>query len=101
MLETILNPSDTKERCGLVLSDGGIVEIDNVSENPEDSYIMDPVAVLAFLPNTVGTWHTHPKSNNVLSGDDHRNFRLWPDLVHYILSPEGVRKYRVEDGAVI
>lgn len=107
MLETILQPDDTKERCGLILKDGSIVEIENVHEKPEEGYLMRSDAVIPFISNDMvsGTWHTHPGGDPTLSGEDYKGFLGWPDFTHHII---GVRKgetvvtcYKVEDGLVL
>jgi proteasome lid subunit RPN8/RPN11 len=103
--ETLFQPSDTTERCGLILKDGTTVEVANIADNPMTSYMMDPVAVLPFLDKAVGTWHTHPHTDPTLSSDDHDGFMLWPKLEHLII---GMRdgevtaiKYRIEDGLAV
>lgn len=100
MFETLLQPDETKERCGLILKDDTIVEVNNVALVPEQSYEMDPIAVLHYLPYVRGTWHTHPTGTPVLSGADYQGFLLWPDLEHVIVSPAGIKRYRVVDGVV-
>lgn len=101
MLETLLLPSDTKERCGLVLTDGSIIEVANLAAEPETSYEMDPVAVLPYLPLLAATWHTHPAGPSALSGEDHTGFLRWPTLEHIIISPDGIKRYKIENEVVI
>ena len=105
MLETLLQPGDTEERCGLILTDESIVEIENVAEDKVNSYRMNPVGVLPFVDNLAGTWHTHPDSDPNLSEEDYAGFLAWPDLEHYIIGRRSghitVMKYRVEDGLVL
>ena len=107
MLETILNSDDVAERCGFVLTSGELVELNNIAEEPEKSYEIDPVAALPYVKAgaIAATWHTHPNADPNLSGDDHEGFLLWPDLEHCIIGVfQGkvtVRRYRVEDGLVI
>lgn len=105
MLETTLKPNDTEERCGLILSDGSIIEIDNVADDKTNSYRMDPVQVLPYLDDTVGTWHTHPDTDPNLSGDDYLGFLSWPKLRHSIVGRRDgkvvVQTYKIEDGLVI
>lgn len=60
------------EACGVILSDGRVVELPNVSHLPEDSYTMrseDMEAVLIEKANPLEhvvhedfvVWHTHPR----------------------------------------
>jgi proteasome lid subunit RPN8/RPN11 len=105
MLENLLQPSDTVERCGLILKDGTILELVNVHDTPERGYRMDPTAALPHLENLTGTWHTHPDSDPNLSEEDYAGFLAWPDLEHYIIGRRNgqlaVSKYIVEEGMVI
>jgi proteasome lid subunit RPN8/RPN11 len=107
VLETLYNHEDTEERCGLVLTDGSIVEIENVAQEKTDSYDMNPVAVLPFLEKKIvaGTWHTHPKGDPNLSGEDYSGFLAYPDLEHSIIGwrngAVAVQTYRVEKGLVV
>jgi proteasome lid subunit RPN8/RPN11 len=103
----ILQPDDVNERCGLVLKDGTIVELENVAEDPENSYEMAPESVLPFLEKdlVVSTWHTHPHTDPNLSGEDYAGFLGWPDLSHIILGMRNGKPamvtYRVENGLVM
>lgn len=91
------------ERCGLLLSDGTFVELQNMAESPINSFEMDPAAVLPLIESghVVSTWHTHPHTSANLSGEDHSFFLNWPDLTHIIFAPEGMRKYEVKDGVLL
>jgi proteasome lid subunit RPN8/RPN11 len=107
MLETLYNPSDTDERCGLILTDGSIVEIENIAEDKTDSYDMSPEAVLPFLDagTIAGTWHTHPGGDPNLSGADYSGFLGYPELEHNIVGIRDgkitVTRWRVQDGLVV
>ena len=107
MLETLLDKPTDAERCGLILDGDTVVEIDNVADNPSESFMMDPVQVLPHLTkgNVTGTWHTHPHSDPTLSGDDYAGFSGWPDLKHHIIGRRGgkvvVEIYEIKDGAIL
>lgn len=105
MLETLLQPGETAERCGLILSNGDVIEIANVAPDPTLSYEMDSASVLKWLEDTVGTWHTHPDTDPNLSDEDHDGFMAWPDLTHSIIGRRGgevvVVTYKVEDGVLV
>lgn len=106
-MNEILQPDDKFERCGLILKDGTVVELENVAEDPLASFEMAPESVLPFLQSgeAVSTWHTHPHSDPNLSGEDYSCFLAWPDLSHIIIgrrNGEPVTKhYRVENGMVM
>lgn len=107
MLETLLQKGDVKERCGVVLNDGTVVEIENIAEEPAKGFEMDPVQFLEQLKtgNVDRTWHTHPDGPPVLSGEDYTTFLAWPSLKHSIIGiDEGkvtVMTYHTEDGAIL
>jgi proteasome lid subunit RPN8/RPN11 len=103
MLETILKSGDTEERCGLLLTDDTVVPIKNIANDPVMGFLMDPTEVLPYLTEgkIKGTWHTHPQGPADLSNDDLRGFLAWPNLVHYIIGPDGILCYRVDNGAVV
>lgn len=107
MLETLYNHDDTDERCGLVLKDGSIVEIENIAEEKTNSYDMNPAKVLPYLDaeTIAGTWHTHPRGDPNLSGADYLGFLGYPDLEHSIIGwRDGevvVTRWRIQDGLVV
>lgn len=107
MLETLLQPGDTDERCGVVLKDGSVVEIENVADDKTNSYRMRPDTVLGFMQADLiaGTWHTHPGADPNLSGEDRKGFLAWPDLEHSIIGVRDgavfVQRFRVDKGLVI
>ena len=107
MLETLLQPGETAERCGVIMDDGNIVEILNINEEPEKGFEMEPVAFIELIKtrHVVGTWHTHPDGSPVLSGEDYTTFLAWPDLEHSVIGIQdgkaAVLTYRVENGVVI
>ena len=107
MLETLYNHEDLSERCGLVLTDGTIVEIENIAEDKTNSYLMNPEAVLPFLKDELiaETWHTHPKGDPNLSGEDQQGFLDYPDLVHSIIGWRNgavtVTRWQIEEGLVV
>lgn len=89
------------------MSDGSLVEIQNIAEDKVSTFEMDPVAALALIQSgeVTGTWHTHPGNDPALSGEDYSFFTAWPTLTHSIV---GVRDgqpmtltYRVQNGLVV
>lgn len=74
------------ERCGLIGARGGFIEIDNIHEQPEIGFHMEPVAFIEAIEKGAGaTWHTHPGKDPNLSEEDMNGFRQWPNLIHYIV----------------
>lgn len=93
--------ADTIERCGFVLKRRKILELDNRHPEPTNGFEIDPKETLRYIDKLVGIWHTHPGSPAVLSGEDKLCIEQWPDLAHYIIGSDGVRKYTVENGVVV
>lgn len=107
MLETLLRPGDTVERCGLILQNGDYIELPNIAENPEISFEINAVDLLPFVDSgqIAGTWHTHPTSSPNLSGEDRETFLVWANLKHVIIGMEdgkpAAKTYFVEEGLVL
>lgn len=89
------------ERVGFVLKTGEIVEVENVCVNPEEGFDVKGEDILKYALHAYATWHTHPKSDNNLSANDYETFLSWPDLDHFIVGTDGVRRYVVEDGELL
>lgn len=70
-----------REACGLLFGDGdaitGFQATENVAEDPERRFEIDPVALFAALraeraggPKIVGYWHSHPSGDATPSATD-------------------------------
>lgn len=89
------------ERCGLILKDQSVVELENIHEDPGRGFEIDEVEILVYLPELHGIWHTHPNSSSVLSGADKSYMLYWPEVDHWVVGNDGIRKYRTHGEAVI
>lgn len=92
---------DKEERCGFILNDGTILEVQNIHPEPESGFEIDPQETLRYINELAGVWHTHPKAPSVLSGDDKLYMEQWPQLSHYVIGNDGMREYRIEDGVLV
>lgn len=90
-----------KERVGFVLKNGKIVEVDNVCEKPEEGFDVRGEDILKYTPQAKATWHTHPNADSNLSANDYETFMNWPELDHYIVGTDGVRRFYVEAGELL
>ncbi len=91
-----------RERVGAVLKDGEVIEFRNASSEPETTFFVVPEELIVHIENLAATWHTHTTGSFSPSPEDMQMFRMWPEQAHYIISPEGVQKYIVDDtGAVL
>lgn len=89
------------ERGGFILSGGKLLELKNVSTEPEKGFVPDLLPAIAHVNDAIGTWHTHPGSKAALSSEDATTFVQWPEFQHAIVGSDGVRWYGVKNGAVI
>jgi proteasome lid subunit RPN8/RPN11 len=90
----------TRERVGLVLSSGEIVELRNRSPLPEVTFMVTVDDIEAH-PTAVAFWHTHPRNNVWLSAEDHAMFLRTPQLLQYIVAERRIRSYEVASGKVL
>lgn len=100
-LEKKLKKNDTQERCGLILKDGSVIELDNIAVDKENGYQISPADIVKYEDTMVGSWHTHPGHDSNLSEKDYVGFLMWPDLTHYIVGIDGVAKYTIKDGIIL
>lgn len=101
ILQTKLETNDTVERCGLVLTDGTVIETENKHDNPDKGFRMSAADLIQHEDQLAGTWHTHPGQKANLSEEDYRGFNQWPALKHYIIGIDGVRCFEVEAGLIL
>ena len=89
------------ERCGFVLRDGGILEVPNVHENPQEGFRIAPEVILEHEGKVAATWHTHPHHGANLSVEDYQCFLRWPEWGHFIVHRGKVQYYYVEQNRVL
>ncbi|RWB08776.1 MAG: hypothetical protein EOQ39_18815 [Mesorhizobium sp.] len=102
-LETLLlsKYDEAVEHVGFILKSGKVIEVANICENPEEGFDVSGEDIALYALTAKATWHTHPKADFNLSANDFNTFRNWPEMDHYIIGTNGVRKYIVEDGEVL
>ncbi len=79
-----LHNPDGPERCGVILTDDTIVELENMHPSPFEGFAMD--STLLEASDVVATWHTHPTTSPNLSVADFKAFRTHPRLMHYVVA---------------
>jgi len=90
------------ERCGVILDDGTLVEVQNVFTNPEVGFEISVDDMLRFETSLVATFHTHPGQDSNLSNDDFVGFQSWPNLKHIVVGNDGLSVYAVTtEGKVV
>lgn len=102
-MQELLNfySGDGSERVGFVLHDGTAVEVDNVSDEPHQGFVVSTEDLLKYELSARATWHTHPGSSSNLSVEDSVAFKSWPQLEHYVIGSDGIRHFKVDGGVVV
>lgn len=90
--------SDTgEERCGFIYRAGFCIdEVKNISGSPQDSFRISTYEIRKYTEDlkAQATWHTHPSASSNLSGEDHKAFKSYPELIHFIIGNDGVKAYQ-------
>lgn len=90
------------ERCGFVLNDSTIVEVDNVHPTPDTHFKISDDDEARYLPEALATWHTHPAGSSNLSVEDYHCFLRYDSLNHYIMGQNGsISRYYVSSGLLL
>lgn len=92
--------SGPNERVGFIVNDE-IVEVDNISQDPQNSFLVGAEDVLRYEEIATATWHTHPNEDANLSVGDYETFQNFPDMTHFIVGRDGVRVYEIVDGRLL
>lgn len=95
MFETFY-AKDGNERVGFIFDDESVIEVDNISESPSNSFDVRTEDLLLHATKAVASWHTHPNGSSNLSPLDYDAFKAWPDMKHYIVGNDGVSCYIVD-----
>lgn len=89
-----------QEACGFILSTGEIVEIRNVSPNPERAFHMDRQQLVQKLGHRMdsiaGIWHTHPGGTVHPSATDLHAIKIGaiqPHWKYWIVTASAVTAY--------
>jgi proteasome lid subunit RPN8/RPN11 len=101
LLLSKLQPEDQLEKVGFVLTNGSIVEVENICHDPENGFDVRGEDILKHEDSAEATWHTHPGCDSNLSVGDHETFLGFPHLAHYIIGIDGIRCFKVEKGRVL
>lgn len=89
------------ERCGIILTNNEIVEVENKHSDPRHHFKILAEDVEPYQGQIKGLWHTHIDSNYNLSMADYECFLSLPELTHYIVTKDKVAWYYVDQGLVI
>lgn len=89
------------ERAGFILEDLTLIEIPNISADPENSFLMYPDEAVKYCERAIATWHTHPNGSANLSKEDYDLCFNWPDLYHVVLGKRDSAKIFKCDGETV
>lgn len=93
--------NEGNERVGFILNTGEVVEVENISEKPQESFIISSESLIKYEDTMVASFHTHPNGTSNLSSDDYIAFRGWPDLKHFIIGKDGISCYIVNGSGTV
>jgi proteasome lid subunit RPN8/RPN11 len=100
--ETLRSKYDEElEHVGFVLTDGSIVECENISTTPAEAFDVSAEDLDRYCDEAVATWHTHPGAGSNLSVGDLETFLLWNTMLHYIVGKDDITCYRASGRSVI
>ena len=59
-----------KECCGIITKDFKYIPYDNISPDPEDFFVLDPLAFVDYPDECWGIFHSHPGQDNPLPSEN-------------------------------
>lgn len=89
------------ERCGLIMSNGDIVELINAAEDPLEAFEISGADLIKYEDVAIASWHTHPGQSSQLSLDDYAGFLNYPNFQHHIVGKNGVTSYAVINKRIV
>jgi proteasome lid subunit RPN8/RPN11 len=86
---------------GFILTGGEIVEVSNVCHDPANGFDVSDRDLAKYCDESIGTWHTHPEGTKLLSVGDYESYVANDELIHFIIAPDGVAIYKIDQGVVL
>lgn len=93
--------SDRVERCGFILTNGQVIEVENVANNPETEFEIAESVFNEYADEIKATWHTHTGTNANLSLEDYLTFLAFPEYQHWIVSAKKTVLFGIEENSVV
>tara|TARA_R110002020_G_scaffold436880_3_gene647055 strand:- start:1044 stop:1424 length:381 start_codon:yes stop_codon:yes gene_type:complete len=59
-----------KECCGVITDEFNYVPYPNLAEDPENFFLLDPMALVNHYDNCWGIFHSHPEQDNPLPSEN-------------------------------
>lgn len=89
------------ERCGFILKDGTIIEVENKHPTPSISFSIETESFETYADQIAIVWHTHPTSLVNLSVADYQAFLSKPQYLHMIIGRTQYAVFQVEADVVL
>ncbi len=86
-----MQAAEPQEACGFLLRDSSFIGVPNVSETPEDSFVIDPAEWIGR--DVAAIVHSHPGGKPYLSTADREN-QLETGLPWFVVVGEEIYRYR-------
>lgn len=94
-----------EEQCGFVLDDGAILHVENQSDRPDRSFLMDvedqTAIAYEYQDRIKAIWHTHPSGKPYLSKTDEQGiehlYRVGCPWGYVVATTWSVREYTYID----
>lgn len=86
-----MKAAEPKEACGFLLNDRKFVRLENVSDDPENCFEIDPLDWMGL--DVTALIHSHPDGSQFLSTCD-REFQVNSGLEWWIVASDEIYKYR-------
>lgn len=86
-----MNTALPEEGCGFLLQDGNFVAIENISEDPENSFEISPLDWMGL--DVKALIHSHPDGSQYLSTAD-REHQIDTEIDWWVVANDEIYKYR-------
>lgn len=92
------------ERCGVILNTGKVIELKNVSNNPQMEFAIADLDLQIYLSQVIAFWHSHNEHTGGspnLSVEDYTTFLKYPQHLHIIFCYDKYIIFAVKNNLVI
>lgn len=88
------------ERVGFIIGQE-VVEVENQHPDAARFFDVSLEDIEKYVEKAWAIWHTQPSKLSQLSYEDYTGFFNFPDHKHIVIGTDGIRVYRVQNGAVV
>ena len=78
------------ERCGFVLRDGSLVEVENLASDPSNYFLISDESFEEYDGQIFASWHTHTHDSANISMADYETFTTSTLAKHVVVSRKAV-----------